>query len=110
MHMNILIVSTTNSKYLVPIHDIIVCQNKDNHTLFHLTNNEKIESNQPLTNYKSQLMNGDFFSPDHSSLVNINFIETILHKNQTTIILSNSMKVDVDQDQEENLFRIIENI
>ncbi|MBI9069756.1 MAG: LytTR family transcriptional regulator DNA-binding domain-containing protein [Salinivirgaceae bacterium] len=108
--MNILVVSTANSKYLVPIKDIISCQNKDNKVVFHLVNNEMIESNQQLSHFESQLMNSNFFRPDNLHLVNINFIETILHKDRTIIILSNSMKIRVNQDQQDNLFRIIENM
>lgn len=108
--MNILVISTTKSKYLVPINDIVTCQNKDNKAIFHLANNEKIESNEQLSHFESQLINSNFFKANKLNLVNINFIETILHKDQTTLILSNQMKIRVSQDQAANLIRIIENI
>lgn len=108
--MNILVVSTANAKYFVPVNDIIACQSKDNKAIFHLASNESIESIQQISHFESQLLNSNFFKPNPSHLVNINSIETILTKNQTTIILSNSMKIEVTNDCIANLFRIIENI
>ena len=108
--MDIIIIPTKSSKYFTPIHKIVFCQIELSKTIFHLADNETVESDKGFAHFKNRFNTNRFFKPNQSHLININHIEKVLFKKPPVIVMKNQAKITVDIDKAESLFQIIENI
>ncbi len=100
-----IVLSTSESIYIIKINEIIRCKADVNYTEFYLTDDRKILVSKPLKEYVELLSDHSFFRPHQSHLINTKFITQYNKKDGGYIIMSDNSQVPVSKRNKESLLK-----
>lgn len=103
-----LLIQTTNEHVLIKIADIMRCEAEGNYAMIYLQDGRKFLASKPIKYYEELLPVSSFFRAHRSTIVNINFIQSIYKKE--TIILTNNDKVHVSARNRSKLIELIQSL
>jgi two-component system, LytTR family, response regulator len=86
---------------VVNLSDVIYCEAETNYTVFHLINKQQIIASRCIAEYESLLENTPFCRIHKSFLVNLSHIKEYQRGEGGTVILTNSMEVEVSRRKKE---------
>lgn len=84
---------------IVNTRDIILIKAKNKYSEVFLTNGNTITSNKPLTEFENKLKDSlSFFKMNKSNLINVAHVNELFHSNGKHLVLTNGMKIDVENE------------
>jgi len=90
---------------VVNISDIIYCEASSNYTIFHFTNKSTIVASRPIHEYEALLEDSGFVRIHKSFVINLEHVKEYLRGEGGTVILSNSMDLEVSRRKKENFIQ-----
>jgi DNA-binding LytR/AlgR family response regulator len=93
---------------IVNTKDIVLIRSKNKHSEVYLKNETIITSNKPLIEFEENLRDSlSFLKMNKSNLINIAHVKELFHSNGKCLILTNDMKIDVEN---EHYFSVLSKI
>lgn len=84
---------TPSGYHFAKLEDIVWLEADANYTTIHLQDNKNILSSQTLGKYEDLLPEDTFFRSHKSAIVNLNFVDDYLKKDDGLIVLQNDIRV-----------------
>jgi two-component system, LytTR family, response regulator len=92
--------SSKETRFVYP-GEIICCEAKNNYTIFHLENGEKLVISKPIYEYEELLSDYGFIRCHNSYLVNKEFVKSLFKEDGTTFLVANGIQIPVSRQKRE---------
>lgn len=86
---------------VITLNNIVYCEAQTSYTVFHLIGGQQIVASKSIIEYELLLENAGFCRIHKSFLVNLNHIKEYMRGEGGTVVLSNSMEVEVSRRKKE---------
>ncbi len=102
-----IVLQTTEKTFVVQIQDILRCESNNNYTRFYLRGGEKLFISKPIKHYDELLANYNFFRVHKSHLVNMEFVQGVIKKDNGFVELVNGDLVPISSRKRDKTMSII---
>ncbi len=105
-----IVLKSSESIHVVPIHEIIRCESDSSYTTFYLKNNKNLIISKTLKEFDNMLTEFGFFRPHQSHLININYIDSYEKPQGGMLVMSDKSHVPVATRKREALFSLFKSL
>ncbi len=105
-----IVLKSSDSIHVIPIHEIIRCESDSSYTTFYLKNNKKLIISKTLKEFDDLLTEFGFFRPHQSHLVNTNCINSYEKPHGGMLVMSDKSHVPVATRKREALFNLFKSL
>ena len=105
-----IVLKSSDSIHVIPIHEIIRCESDSSYTTFHLKNDKKLIISKTLKEFDDLLTEYGFFRPHQSHLVNINCINSYEKPHGGLLVMNDKSHVPVATRKREALFSLFKSL
>jgi two-component system LytT family response regulator len=105
-----IVLKSSESIHVIPIHEIIRCESDNSYTTFYLKENKKILVSKTLKEFDELLTEYGFFRPHQSHLVNINCINSYEKPLGGLLVMNDKSRVPVATRKRDALFNLFNNL
>ncbi len=105
-----IVLKSSDSIHVVPIHEIIRCESDNSYTTFYLKNGKKLIISKTIKEFDDLLSEFGFFRPHQSHLVNINYIECYKKPHGGLLVMNDKSHVPVATRKREALFSLFKSL
>ncbi|MCF6268379.1 MAG: LytTR family DNA-binding domain-containing protein [Melioribacteraceae bacterium] len=105
-----IVLKSSDTIHVVPIHEIIRCESVSNYTTFYLKNNRKLLISKTLKEFDDLLREYDFFRSHQSHLVNMNYVESYEKPHGGLLVMSDKSRVPVAFRKREALLNLFNHL
>lgn len=102
-----IVLQTVEKTYVVQIQDILRCESNNNYTRFYLKSGEKLFISKPIKHYDELLENYNFFRVHKSHLVNMEFVQGVIKKDNGFVELISGDVVPISSRKRDKTLAII---
>lgn len=92
--------SAKETRFVYP-GEIVCCEAKNNYTVFHLVDGEKLVISKPIYEYEELLFEYGFIRCHNSYLVNKEFVKSLFKEDGATFLLANGIQIPVSRQKRE---------
>jgi two-component system LytT family response regulator len=105
-----IVLKSSDSIHVIPIHEIIRCQSDSSYTTFYLKNGKKLIISKTLKEFDDLLTEFGFFRPHQSHLINTNYIDSYEKPNGGMLVMSDNSHVPVATRKREALLSLFKSL
>jgi len=105
-----IVLKSSDSIHVIPIHEIIRCESDSSYTTFYLKNDKKLIISKTLKEFDDLLTEFGFFRPHQSHLVNINCIDSYEKPHGGLLVMNDKSHVPVATRKREALFSLFKSL
>ena len=105
-----IIIKNLDAIHIIETKDLVRCEGEKNYTQFFLNNGNKVTVSNTLKDYEDMLTPYGFVRTHQGHLVNINYIEKLIKKDGTVLVMKDRSEIPVATRRKEDVLKAIEAI